>query len=37
VSIPTARYTGQTTGSPIVTNVGDRTVLQFNQSGTYKA
>lgn len=37
LSIPTAQYTGTTTGSPTVTVVGSRTVLQYNSSGTYTA
>lgn len=37
LSIPTARYSGITTGSPVVTTSGANTILQFNSSGTYKA
>jgi hypothetical protein len=37
LSIPTALYTGNATGGPAVSNVGDRTILQFTQSGTYTA
>jgi hypothetical protein len=37
LSMPTASYTGTTTGSPTVTtkNAGADTVLQFNGSGSY--
>jgi hypothetical protein len=37
MSILTSLYSGVTTGAPAVTTVGDRTVLQFNQSGSYTA
>lgn len=37
LSIPTSLYTGTTTGSPVVTTSGDRTILQFNSSGSYTA
>ncbi len=37
LSIPTALYTGNATGGPAVSNIGDRTILQFTQSGTYTA
>jgi hypothetical protein len=37
LSIPTSRYTGFITGSPVVTTSGDRTILQFNSSGSYTA
>lgn len=37
LSIPTAQYTGTTTGSPTVTVVGTKTVLRFTSSGTYTA
>jgi hypothetical protein len=37
LSIPTARYTGTTTGSPTVTTNGSNTILTFNASGTYTA
>lgn len=36
-SIPTANYTGTTTGSPVVTTSGSNTILKFNASGTYTA
>ena len=35
--VPTARYTGTTTGSPVVTTLGDNTVLTYNSSGSYTA
>jgi hypothetical protein len=35
MSILTSLYSGNSTGAPVVTTVGDRTVLQFNQSGSY--
>lgn len=37
LSIPTARYTGMITGSPVVTTSGSNTILQFNSSGSYTA
>lgn len=37
LSIPTSKYTGTTTGSPIVTTSGLNTILQFNSSGSYTA
>lgn len=37
LSIPTAEYSGITTGSPVVTVSGANTILQFNSSGTYTA
>jgi hypothetical protein len=37
LSIPTARYTGVTTGLPLVSTVGSNTILQYNNSGTYTA
>lgn len=37
LSIPTAEYTGVTTGSPVVTTSGSNTILQFNSSGSYTA
>jgi hypothetical protein len=35
LSIPTAKYSSTTTGSPTVTTSGSNTILQFNGSGTY--
>ena len=37
LSIPTADYSGTTTGSPTVTTSGANTILQFNSSGSYTA
>ena len=37
LSIPTADYSGVTTGSPTVTTSGANTILQFNSSGSYTA
>lgn len=37
LNIPTANYTGNTTGSPTVTTNGDRTVITFLTDGTYTA
>jgi hypothetical protein len=37
LSIPTASYSGQTTGSPTVTTSGANTILSFTSSGTYTA
>lgn len=37
LSIPTAEYTGITTGSPTVTTSGSNTILKFTSSGTYTA
>ena len=37
LSIPTASYSGITTGSPVVTAVNGNTVLKYTQSGTYTA
>jgi hypothetical protein len=35
--VPTANYSGITTGSPTVTTNGSNTILQFNSSGSYTA
>lgn len=35
LSIPTVSYSGTYTGLPTITTVGDNTVLQYTQSGTY--
>ena len=37
LSVPTASYTGTTTGSPTVTTSGSNTIMQFTSSGTYTA
>jgi hypothetical protein len=37
LSVPTARYTGTTTGSPTVTTSGLNTILTFTSSGSYTA
>jgi len=37
ISIPTARYTGTSTGSPTVTTSGSNTILKFTASGSYTA
>ena len=37
LSMPTASYSGTTTGSPTVTTSGSNTILQFNGSGSYTA
>jgi hypothetical protein len=37
VSIPTANYSGTTTGSPTVTTSGSNTILTFTASGSYTA
>ena len=36
-SIPTANYTGTTTGSPTITTSGSLTILKYTSSGTYTA
>jgi len=35
LSVPTASYSGTSTGSPTVTTSGSNTILQFNGSGSY--
>ncbi len=35
ISVPTANYSGITTGSPTVTTSGSNTILKFTASGTY--
>jgi len=35
LSMPTANYSGTTTGSPTVTTSGSNTILQFNGTGSY--
>ena len=37
LSIPTAKYSGTTTGSPSVTTSGSNTILTYNSSGSYTA
>ena len=37
IVVPTANYTGVTTGSPSVSTSGSNTIMQFNNSGSYKA
>jgi hypothetical protein len=37
ISIPTANYTGSTTGSPTVTTSGSNKILTFTSSGSYTA
>jgi len=37
LSVPTARYSSTTTGSPTVTTSGSNTILTFNGSGSYTA
>ena len=37
ISVPTANYTGTTTGSPTVTTSGSNKILTFTSSGTYTA
>jgi len=35
LSVPTARYSSTTTGSPTVTTSGSNTIIQFNGTGSY--
>lgn len=37
LSVPTANYTGTTTGSPTVTTSGSNTIIKFTASGSYTA
>jgi hypothetical protein len=37
LSVPTARYSGTTTGSPTVTTSGSNTIIRFTSSGSYTA
>ena len=37
LSVPTASYSGTSTGSPTVTTSGSNTILQFNGDGSYTA
>jgi hypothetical protein len=37
LSVPTASYTGTTTGSPTVTTSGANTIITYNSSGSYTA
>ena len=37
ISVPTATYTGTTTGSPTVTTSGSNTIIKFTASGSYTA
>jgi hypothetical protein len=37
LSLPTAKYSSTSTGSPTVTTSGSNTILQFNGSGSYTA
>jgi hypothetical protein len=36
LSVPTANYSGVTTGSPSVTTSGSNTILTYTGSGTYR-
>jgi hypothetical protein len=36
-SVPTANYTGTTTGSPTITTSGSNTIIKFTASGSYTA
>ena len=37
ISVPTANYTGTTSGSPTVTTSGSNTIMKFTASGSYTA
>jgi hypothetical protein len=37
ISVPTANYSGTTTGSPTITTSGANTIIKFTSSGTYTA
>jgi hypothetical protein len=37
ISVPSALYTGTTTGSPTVTTSGVYTIMTFTSSGSYTA
>jgi hypothetical protein len=37
LSVPTAIYSGTTTGSPTVTTSGSNTIIKFTASGSYTA
>ena len=37
ISVPTASYSGTTTGSPTITTSGSNTIIKFTSSGTYTA
>jgi hypothetical protein len=37
LSLPTAFYSGVTTGSPTVTTSGSNTIIKFTSSGSYTA
>jgi hypothetical protein len=37
LSVPTANYSGTTTGSPTITTSGSNTIIKFNSTGTYTA
>ena len=37
LSVPTAKYSATSTGSPTITTSGSNTILQFNGSGSYTA
>ena len=37
ISVPTAKYSGTTSGSPTVTTSGSNKIIQFNGSGSYTA